>query len=46
MIEDLQLADTIGKIDSVVEELQYKIEVLEEAVAKLSAYVIEGENNA
>tara|TARA_R100000656_G_C3861651_1_gene110040 strand:- start:283 stop:423 length:141 start_codon:yes stop_codon:yes gene_type:complete len=46
MTEDIQTAETIGKMDSALVDLQYKIEVLEEAVAKLSAYIIEGENNA
>ena len=46
MIKDLQLADSLGKMDAALVDLQYKIEILEEAVAKLNAIKIEGENNA
>ena len=46
MVKDLQLADSLGKMDSALVELQYKVEVLEEAIAKLNAVKIEGENNA
>ena len=34
------------KIDSIIEQLQYKVDQLEEAIAKINAYIIEGENNA
>jgi hypothetical protein len=34
------------KIDSIIEELQYKVDQLEEAIAKINAYIIEGESNA
>ena len=46
MTEDIQTADAIGKLDSALLDLQYKLEQLEETVAKLNAYIIEGENNA
>tara|TARA_R100000808_G_scaffold11947_1_gene30206 strand:+ start:7785 stop:7928 length:144 start_codon:yes stop_codon:yes gene_type:complete len=46
MLDDIKLVDAVGKIDSALVEVQYKIDQLEEAIAKINAYIIEGESNA
>ena len=46
MLDDIKLVDAVGKIDSALVEVQYKIVQLEEAIAKINAYIIEGESNA